>query len=211
MVWRVILCGILLMLAGILLTPVRARVSYQQGKLEAGIRYGPIKLQLFPLKKSEKPKKDNKPPQKKGEKKPRAKINREQIFYALEKLPPILGRALRRTGRRVTVTPLHANVLVAGIDPADTAILYGRLTTALAAGLPVLQRTLRIRNQEINLYLDFAGNQMDFAVDAGVSIRPWDVLVTGVCSGAELIKWFLGFRKLAAQPEEERKTTGEAA
>ncbi|MDE7244854.1 MAG: DUF2953 domain-containing protein [Oscillospiraceae bacterium] len=214
----IILCSILLILAVILLTPVRARVSYQQGELEARLRYGPLNILLFPLKKPEKPEKKKKKPKKKkkkdGKKKTKAKINREQIFYTIEKLPPILGRALKRVGHRIVVTPLHVDVLIAGTDPVDTAVLYGRLATALSAGLPVLQRALRIREQEINLYPDFAGDQMQFAVDAGISIRPWDALVTGVCAGAGLVRWFLGFRKLATPPPKEEKkveTTGEAA
>ena len=43
----------------------------------------------------------------KKEKPPKAKISREQILYALEKLPPILGRALRRTGRSIQIGRAH--------------------------------------------------------------------------------------------------------
>lgn len=215
MAGRIILCIVLLILAVILLTPVRVRVSYNQGELEARVRYGLIKLQLYPPQKSagqkkKKKKKKAKPEPEEKKKKPKAKINREQIFYSLEKLPPVLGKALKRVGRRITITPLRVSLLVAGTDPADTASLYGRLSAALASGLPVLQRTVRIREQDIRLYPDFVGDRMDAAADVGISIRPWDVLVTGLCAGASLLKWLLGFRKLASPPpvEEEKEETG---
>ena len=143
-----ILLALLLLLAVALLIPVKVRFSYDQGDMALTVRYGPVRRRLFPPPEKDRDKSpEEKPPRKKKEKKakkektkkPKAKINMEQILYALEKLPPILGRALRRTGRSIRVTPLKAYVLVAGNDPADTARLYGRLEAAVGAGLPVLE------------------------------------------------------------------------
>lgn len=204
-----IILGILaLVLAAVVLTPVRVRVTYDGAEITARVRYGPLKLQLYPRPAKEKKKEEAKPKKEKKkkpekEKKPKAKINREQIFYSLEKLPPVLGKALKRVGRRVILTPVQVYLLIAGTDPADTAQLYGRLAAALSNGLPVLQRTVRIREQDIRLYPDFAAERMQCAADVGVCIRPWDVLVIGVCAGASLLKWFLGFRKLAPAPPVE--------
>ena len=140
-----IILGILaLVLAVVALTPVHVRVTCDADGLTAGVRYGPLRLRLYPRPAGEKEKKAAKPEKKKKEKpekkkKPTAKINREQIFYSLEKLPPVLGRALKRVGRRIVITPLQVYLLIAGTDPADTAQLYGRLTSALAGGLPGVQ------------------------------------------------------------------------
>lgn len=222
----IILGVLLLILAAVMLTPARVRVTYDQDGLTAWIRYGPFKIQLYPrpagkTKKRKSPPKKEKPKKEEKKTKPRAKINREQIFYSLEKLPPVLGKALKRVGRRVTVSPLQVYLLIAGVDPADTAELYGRLSAALASGLPVLQRTVRIREQDIRLYPDFTEEKMQCIADVGIGIRPWDVLVIGVCAGASLVRWLLGFRKLASPPPEDAEagdgaenkdgTTGEAA
>lgn len=231
MIGWIILGLLALAFAAAVLTPVRVRVIYDGEGLTARACYGPLKLQLYPRpagekkKKEEKPKKETAKKKKPGRgKKPRAKINREQIFYSLEKLPPVLGKALKRVGRRVIITPLQVYLLIAGTDPADTAQLYGRLTSALANSLPALQRTVRIREQDIRLYPDFAAERMQCTADVGVRVRPWDVLVIGACAGASLVRWFLGFRKLASPPpvetaepagapgaENEDGTTGEAA
>lgn len=223
-----ILLGILWVILGllvliVLLLQVRAgvRFSYDQGDVALWVRYGPLKLQLFPKKeepekKKEKPKKEAKEKKKKPEKpkkpkKPRAKINRDQILYALEDLPPILGRALKRTGKSIRVQPLKVWVQVAGADPADTAELYGRLEAALGAALPVLEKAVWIRDEDIRLYPDFTQEEMDFIADVGVSLRPWRLVTMGVRALGSLIKFYLGFRKLASPPPpaEEEKTPQE--
>lgn len=199
---------LILLLILLLQIPVQARLAYDRGDLSLGVRFGFIKLQLFPRpEKPEKPAKAKKPKKKKEKKekkkKPKAKINREQIFFALEKLPPILGRALRRTGKSFRIDPLKAWILVAGEDPADTAALYGRLEAALAAGLPVLRKTVSIKNEDVRLYLDFAEQKMDAIADVGISLRPWRLVTIGVRAAGSLLKWYLGFRKLAGQPPAE--------
>jgi len=204
---------------------VGVRVVYDQGDLTVKVRFGPVKLQVLPQpEKTEqaekKPKKEPKKKEKKEKpKKPKAKINREQIFFALEKLPPILGRALRRTGKSIRIEPLKVWLLAAGNDPADTALLYGQLEAALAAGLPVLRRVIRIKEEDIRLYLDFTEQQMDCIADVGIALRPWSLVTIGVRALASLVKWYFGFRKLAsppppAEPETKESTksdTGEAA
>lgn len=240
-----ILGVLLLLLAVILLTPAGVRFRYDQGDLSLLVRFGPLKLQIFPRKEKKPPRRKpeetkeepekkqagkesaddpekkqtekrapEKPkPKKKAAKKPRAKINREQILYSLETLPPILGRALKRTGRRLRLTPLKVHLLVAGPDPADTALLYGRLEAALGAALPALHRLVRIKDQDVRLFLDFQREQMDLIADVGLSLRPWDLVSVGLRAGGSLLKWYLRFRKLASPPpaEEPKESNTEAA
>lgn len=215
----VILCVVVLILAVILLTPAQARVSYDRGDLAVWASYGPVKLQILPpkekppKKKPKKKKPESKKKPKKAKEKKKFSINKEQILYSLEKLPPILGRALRRTGRRIRICPLKVHLLVASADPADTALLYGRLEAALAAGLPALHKLVHVKDEDIQLFLDFAENRMDCIAEVGISIRPWDVLSIAVRAGASLVKWLFGFKKLASPeiPEEKENTSTEAA
>ena len=230
--WIVLLI-ILGLLLTVLLTPAGVRFTYEHGEMSLDVRFGPIRRRIFPGKeKPEKPeekekekkpgKKRQKPPKGEKEKKeekekpPKAKISREQILYALEKLPPILGRALGGTRRRVRIKPLKVHLLVAGYDPADTAVLYGKLEAALSAFLPVLRRAVRIRDEDIRLFLDFSQEQMDCIAELGTTLRPWDLLAVGGRAGISLLRWFQGFRRLASpapakEPEAPSKDAGEAA
>ena len=208
-----IVLGVLLTLLALLLVllqiPVSVRFSYQDGAPEAALRYGPMRLSLFPGKKEpvgDRPEEKKKPEKEPKPKKKGRRINREQILYALETLPPILGRALRRTGRSIRIRPLKIYVLVAGYDPADTALLYGRLEAALHGGLPLLRQAVRISEEDVRLYLDFTKRQMDVIADVGVSLRPGSLAWVGLRAAASLVKWFLGFRKLASPPDKEEKS-----
>lgn len=229
-----ILGVLLLALAAALLIPAKVRFSYDQGEMALWIRYGPLKIRLFPPKEkkpkqpppsqAEAPETPEKEPEKtKRAKKPRAKINLQQILYSLETLPPILVRALRRTGRRIRVGPLKIHLLIACGDPADTAQLYGRIQAALAAGLPILHRAVSVKDQDIQLFPDFLRDRMDCIADVGASLRPWDLVSVGIRAGGSGLKWFLGFRRLASprpSPKQEQtapegeaveKAGGEAA
>lgn len=237
----IILCVIAALLAVIVLIPVQIRAAYDQGDISAFVRYGPLKIALYPRPEKEdageeKPKKEKKstksekrketqpaasaekaetgeaaPAEEPEKKKKKLKINKDQILYSLEKLPPILGRALKRTGKRIRIVPLKIHLLVAGTDPADTALLYGKLEAALAAGLPTLHQLVRIREQDIQLFLDFQEEQMDCIADVGLTIRPWDVLVIALCAGASALKWFIEFRKLADKPAAAENTNEKPA
>lgn len=220
----IVLLAVLGLLLTVLLTPAGVRFTYDQGEMSLDVTFGPIRRKVFPVeKKPEEPEKEKKPKKKKKEPPkeeqeppPKAKINREQILYTLEKLPPILGRALGGTRRRVRIAPLKVHLLVAGYDPADTAQLYGKLGAALSAGLPVLRNAVHIRDEDIRLFLDFSQERMDCIAEVGVKLRPWDLLAVGGRAGAGLLKWWLGFRKLASpvpakEPETPPKDAGEAA
>lgn len=214
MVGRVILGILLALLAALVIAlaiPARVRLSYDQGALAVWVRYGPIRLQIFPPKEKpsqeesadpspQKQKKRKKQTREKKPPKPRAKINLDQILYSLETLPPILVRLLGRTGRGVRVEPLKVHLLIACADPADTAQLYGRLCAALSAGLPLLERAVRIKDQDIRLFPDFMGDRMDCIADVGVSLRPWIPVWAALRAGGSGLKWFLGFRRLASPP-----------
>ena len=217
MVGIIILCVIAAALGALLLMPIHVRAAYDQGDIRVRLQYGPVKLWAYPgeetaegesekQKKSRRKKKQAKDSEEREEaekKKAGLKVNRSQILYSLKKLPPVLGKALRRTGRRITLKPLKVYLLVAGSDPADTAVLYGELEAALGAGLPAVHRLIRIQDQDIQLFLDFQQEEMDCIADVGVSIRIWDLLVIGLGAGAGLLKWLIGFRRLAdPQPKE---------
>ncbi len=209
----IILGVILALLAAVLLTPAAVRLSYEQGELAVRVSWGPVHRTLLPAPEGAKPKRTKKDlkTEKKNKtaantaEKGRRKLTREQLLYSLETLPPILGRALRRTGRRIRIRPLKLHLLVAGADPADTAVLYGRVQAAQAALLPALHRLVRIREQDIQLFLDFQMEELDCIADVGVSIRLGDALAVALRSGGELLRWLIGFRQLAA-PEPATNT-----
>ncbi|MBR3705140.1 MAG: DUF2953 domain-containing protein, partial [Oscillospiraceae bacterium] len=173
------------------------------------LRYASRTISLFPPESKEEEPSDSKktdaPPKKAKKSTQKIKPNFEQISYSLDVLPGVLLRALRRTGRKVRITPLKVHLLIALEDPADTAVLYGRLHGVLNATLPLLHRTVRIDDQDIQLFPDFTRDGMDCIADVGVKIRPLDLLGVAVLAAAGVIKWYIGYKKRADKPDPSQK------
>ena len=105
-----ILLAFLAVLVLALLIPVKVRFSYDQGDLALAVRYGPVKIRLFPPKeeeKKEKPPKKKKEGEKEGKKekkekppkeKKKGKINSDQILYP----PSWAGRCAGRGGASIS-------------------------------------------------------------------------------------------------------------
>lgn len=206
-----ILLGVVLLAAAVLLLiPLNLRVSYESGTVHVWLRYASKTMILHPANEE---KEEQTEPEKqntvksgaKKHKKEKKKPNWEQISYSLDVLPRVLLRALRRTGRRIVITPLKLHILVAGTDPADTAVLYGKLQGVLAATLPSIHKAVRIREQDIRLFLDFTEERMDCIADLGIRIRPWDMLAVALSAMGGIIKWYFGFKKRADTPEASHK------
>ena len=194
------------LLAVLLFLPVRVLASYDRGEVSVKAAAASFSVPLYPRPPKEE---QEKPPaaEEKKDKPPRKKlsVNMDQILYSLEKLPPILGRALKGLGRRIRIAPLKVHILVAQSDPADTAVLYGRLMAAFESAMPVLHRVMHISGQDIQLFPDFQEEKPDFIAEVGISIRLWDVLVIALRAGFSLLGWFLGFRRLADKPSAVQK------
>ena len=92
-----ILLGLLGLLAVLLLIPVKLRASYREGKPFLMVRYGPVKLQIFPPK--EKP--EEKEPSKKE--KPKEKKPKKP-----QKAPTYSGPGAEAGGKKLPYPPLAA-------------------------------------------------------------------------------------------------------
>lgn len=214
----IVLAIVLALLLTALLIPVYVRITYESGVLCATMRYAKLTIPLYPGKQKneeeDKAQPKAKPAPTDEQPKEKENVNWEQIRYSLDTLPAVLTKALKRTGRRIRIEPLKLHILVATGDPADTAVLYGKLEGVLAATLPTLHRLIRIREQDIRLFPDFCEDRMDVIADVGVRIRPLDLAGVAIFALGGMLKWFVGFRKRVTKiPKENTKhedTTAEA-
>ena len=195
---------ILILLLVALLIPVYIRISYEQGELRVSVKYAKFSIPVIPKAEQEPQteaaqERTDQPEQQEVKSKEKSGINREQVVYTIDTLPPILLKTLRRFGRRIRLEPLKVHVLVAASDPADTAILYGKLHGFLAAFLPPLHRSITIREQDIQLFPDFSEESMDYIADIGIGMRPGSALLIILCALGGVLKWYIGFRKRATK------------
>lgn len=219
----ILLAVLLIVLVVLLLLPVSLRVSYEGGQLRIALSYASKllyssdraeKQETAAKPKKEKPRKESPEKDKPAKTSDKKKPNLQQISYSLEVLPGIIVRALRGTMRRIRIEPLKVHLLIAQSDPADTAVLYGKLHAVLNATLPSIHRAVHIKDQDIQLFTDFSGEEMDCIADVGIQIRPLDVLIVAIGAAFGLIKWFIGYRKRADKSDtaqqQTKKTTAQA-
>ena len=161
-------------------------------------RLGLIRLQIMPQKERQTPKKEK--TKKKETKKPAKepwKPDFSTIWGSLPELWRILKKGLRMTFRRIRISPMDFSAVIGGEDPADTAILYGKLNAAMWSVLPPLQELVDMPDAHVHMEPDLQGGESNVSGDVGLSFLIWDMTVIGFACGIPLIKWFIKLRKQA--------------
>ena len=197
--------GILLL---ILLAVLCSRVGVQAAfgeETRVVARVGLIRVQILPAKEKKKPKKD-KP--KKEKKKPAAakepwKPTFSAVWESLPELWRIVKKALAMTFRRVRIDPLRIFAHIGGDDPADTAMLYGKISAAMFSVMPLLQELTNMPDPQIHLEPELQGGETKVSGEVGVSFLVWDLTVMGFACGVPLMKWFLKLRKQPPKAAED--------
>lgn len=176
---------------------------------------GPVRLPLVP-KKEKKPGKDkprkDKPPKEKAEKpkkdrRPLPKPGKEDIREAIQRLLPALKRALRKLGRGIRIDPLRVSLTLGGKnDPADAAEKFGYLQAAIWAGMPQLERWIRIPDPRIHTDVNFDAEKTEVSGEAAVTLRVGTLLAMGFALLIPALKWFLHYRKRHREDDTKEKT-----
>ena len=200
----IITLGILVLLA---ILPLGASVQYDADGPLVKLIAGPVRIKLFP--RSKKTKKEKKPKEAKAEQKPAAKKKStrkktEETKAEPEKKKsggpvtdflPLLKVALDLLNdfrRKLRVNRLEAKVVMAGGDPCDLAINYGRAWTAIGNLMPRLEEVLVIKKRDIDVECDFTASETTVYVRLDLTITLGRILAIAVVYGfravVELIK-----------------------
>lgn len=150
----------LLFLLAILPLGVSAR--YDSGGVNVRLIAGPVRLTLVPGKmkdKKEKPKEKKKEPETKENTR---KKTEKKSGGKLSDFLPLVQTALDFLGefrRKLRVNILEIKIILAGGDPADLAIHYGKAWAALGNLWPRLERLFAIKKRDVEVECDFVSDQ----------------------------------------------------
>ena len=194
----------LLVLLAIL--PLGASVLYDEDGPRARIVAGPLKIQVFPLKKkpkknkpkAEKPKKDKKPKKaapegEKPEPFPKPKTGGSWTdFLPLVRVALDLLNDLRR---KLRVDHLKLHLTMAGDDPCDLAVNYGRMNASLAALIAQLERFLVIKKRDVHIDCDFAASETVILARLDLTITLGRILSIAAVYGVRALTTFLKIKK----------------
>jgi len=171
--WLITL-GIVLLLAVI---PVGVRIRYDSEGALVKVIAGPLKITVFPLPKKEKKgkkKKESKkkdaaaseeadlpkppqPPKQKKEKKPKSEKGGSLLDFI--PLVQVVFEFLGDFRRKLRLDDLYLRLILAGDDPCDLAVNYGRAWAAVGNLMPHLERWFVIKRRDIEVECDFEASE----------------------------------------------------
>lgn len=197
--WLIAL-GVLFLIASI---PLGVFVRYDSQGLLVRIVAGFLRFTVFPLKKRKKQKKDPSENQKKESPK-ESTINQEK-----KENPPKKGGSIRdflpliqilldfmnQFRKKLTIRQLQLKLILAGEDPCDLAVHYGRAWAALANFMPALENAFTIKKRDCEVECDFTATETLVKAQAELTLRFWEICQLGIVYGFLLMKELLILKK----------------
>ena len=210
-----LLLFILAVLVIVLITPIKIGVIYPE--LTVYVKWNGIKYTILPIKKKDKKDKKekkkkpkqaenhNKPAENtaekpeqaegnkpaKSEKKPKKKKESFLKKLTVEKIMAIIKIVFglsRKILKGITFEQLYVMLTVADEDKAKMAQDYGKLCIVLIEAQPVLESIFTVKDQHINVGMDFSKSEMAVACDVIVYVRPVTLLIAAVAALIQIKK-----------------------
>ena len=179
--------GILFLLA---ILPLGVNAKYDVSGVLVRLIAGPARITIVPGKKKdpkEKPKKEKKA-EAKGDKKPAEK---KEAGGPITDFLPLLQIALDLLNdfrRKLRVDRLEARIILAGDDPCDLAVNYGRAWAALGNLWPRLERFLVIKKRDVQIECDFTADTTVISARIDLTITLGRLLTLIAVYGFKAIK-----------------------
>lgn len=202
--------------AAILLTlavlPLGVRIRYNEAGLVLKVIAGPLKITVFPpkkkvKKKKTKPKKQEqeavspaqssgnleKPPQP-----PETQLERKEKGGSLTRFLPLVKLGLKFLGafrRKLRLDNLYLRLILAGDDPCDLAVNYGRIWAAVGNLMPQLERLFVIKKRDIQVECDFVATEMTVIAHLDISITLGRLLALVIVYGVRILFELLSMKR----------------
>lgn len=157
--WLIAL-GILALLA---VTPVGVNAGYNSDGVLLRIIAGPARITILPKKVKDRKKKEKtpKPKPKKAAKPAAGTGKKKEKGGSITDFLPLLQVVFDFLGefrRKLRVNRLELKLILAGGDPCDLAVNYGKACAAVGNLMPQLERFLVIKKRNVEVECDFTGS-----------------------------------------------------
>lgn len=195
--WLIFL-GVLVLLGCL---PLGVRLNFDEGGVRAAALIGRIPVRLYPVPRwlqnmTSRHKKEKQSPEPKP--KGAEPQSQEQPGGGIRRFLPLARLGLELLGdfrRKLRVNFLRLRLTLAGEDPCDLAVNYGRAWAALGNLMPNLERALVIRKRDVEIQCDFQAEETTvvFAMDLTMTLGRLLGLALGY--GLRALKLFLTMKK----------------
>lgn len=180
----------LVVLVGIAILPIGIRGEYRESTAGVWVLIGPLKFRVYPAK--PKAKKTSSQPKNDGKKNTKKGGNLSDFYPVVRTVLDFLEQ-LRR---KVSVKNLEIKVILAGDDPCNLAVNYGRAWAAVGSLMPQLDRFLSIRKKNIEVECDFLAESTKVYAKVDATLTVARAFSLGASHGIKIIKDILKLKKL---------------
>ena len=191
-----IILGIIVLLC---LIPLGIRAIYNSEGIKLWLLIGPLRILLF--QKPKKPKEEKPAPKKEkaaGTKKKPAKAEENKKGGSLRDFLPLLGvakRLLVSFFRKLRIRKLELKIVLAGDDPCDLAVNYGKAWAATGNLIPMLEELFVIRKRDVDIGCDFTAEETKVYAAADITILTGRLLGLAAVYGYQALREFLKITK----------------
>ena len=208
-----ITAAILLALA---VLPLGVRIRYNDAGFVLKVIAGPLKITVFPRKKKPKKQKvkqnikkvaekaepavsEEKPPQP-----PKTQPEKKEKGGSLTRFLPLVKLGLKFLGdfrRKLRLDNLYLRLILAGDDPCDLALNYGRAWEALGNLMPKLEKWFVIKKRDLDVQCDFTASETVIYARLDITITLGRLLSLVVVYAVRALIKFLKIKKMRKQNE----------
>lgn len=172
--------------------PLGINGIYDSSGPVAELLIGPIRYRLYPRKRKKKaqPSPEAQSASSKGD----SPAKQEKKGGKLSDFLPLLRVATDFLGdlrRKIRVKQLKMHLCMAGSDPCELGINYGRAWAAVGNIMPQLERIFVIQKRDVQVHCDFTGNQTTISLQVAVTITIGRLLGLVVRYGWRALKEYL--------------------
>lgn len=212
----IVLISLLILLAGLLLFPIRIALSYSDAGFQCRIKLLFWSISLFP--RPEKPldkegktkkagKQEDQSARKKSKKEKKKAQSKERSLKELLHLIKILldsaGKIARRFWKGFVIDHLTLHMAVAGADAADTAISYGKINAQIYTAYSFLMQFVTLRNTDIRIVPDFLSTESTLEASCELFFRIGTLLAAGLAGIWQFLKLLIKDKSASIREREE--------
>lgn len=195
--WLIAL-GIITLIA---VLPVGIQLIYNEDGLLLSLLVGVLKFRLYPGsgEKKEKKKVKEKKSSSGGVKRSKPQEQEKKKGGKLTDFLPLLNVALQFLGglrRKIRISRLDMLLVMAGDDPCDLAINYGKAWTAIGNIMPLLDNIFVIKKRNVQAQCDFVADHTRLLARADVTITVGRIISLLVVYGVKALREYLNIMKL---------------
>lgn len=192
--------------------PLGVSARYDGLGAQVAVIAGPVRFRVYPAKKKEKapnkekktkrPSKDvsdtkNKPDTSSGGSSG-ASAPKESEGGSVTDFLPLVDHVLeflKRLKRKLRVDRLELKLILAGDDPCDLAVNYGKTWAAVGGLFPILEQHLVIKKRDVEVECDFTSDETKVSARVDITITVGRILCLGIGRGVPALLAYMKIMK----------------